>query len=95
MGRGIGVDFTSGWSSEQRSGAARRRRSTGEEEKADLDGEEADPVREHEPHHHSNRRRWKKMAASTEYPQSTERCRVEAYPRQGNEEEARWGRKLP
>jgi hypothetical protein len=43
----------------------------------------------------NNRRRWKKMAASTEYPQSTERCRVEAYPRQGNEEEARWGRKLP
>jgi hypothetical protein len=84
----LGVDFTSGWSSEQRSSAAGRRRSIGEEEKADLDGEEADSVGEHEPHHRSNRRRWKKMAASTEYPQSTEQRRVEADPRRGNGEEA-------
>jgi hypothetical protein len=45
--RGLRVDFTSGWSSEQRSGAAGLRR-TGEAEEADLDGEEADPAGEHQ-----------------------------------------------
>jgi hypothetical protein len=92
--RGLGVDFTSGWSLEQRSGAAGRRR-TGEEEEADLDGEEEDPTREHQPHHRSNRRRCKKMSASTEYPRSAERRCVEADPRRGDGEEARRGRKLP
>jgi len=39
----LGVDLTSGWSSEQRSGPAGRRRRTGDEEEVDLDGEEANP----------------------------------------------------
>jgi hypothetical protein len=86
--RGLRVDFTSGDSSNQSSGAGGARRGTPDTEEAYLDGEEADPAKEHHPHHLTNRRVLKNMVTSTEYQRSSERRVVEAKPQRMNGDEA-------
>jgi hypothetical protein len=85
--RGLRVDFTSGDSSNQSSGAGGARRGTPDTEEAYLDGEEADPAKEHHPHHLTNRKGLKKTVTSIEYQWSSKRRVVEAKPQRMNRDE--------